>query len=157
MPLTFTDCAEMLSAVRPDTLIVCTRDDTHADIIVGALQAGVDVVTEKPMTTTAENCRRILDAERQTGRRVDVTFNYRYSPTARTIKEMLRSGVIGEIVSVDFHWYLDVAARCRLFSPLARLHGLFRQPFRPQGDASFRSSELVSSNRSRPRSLRAAR
>ena len=104
---TFSDSAEMLAAVRPDTLIVCTRDDTHADIIVGALQAGVDVVTEKPMTTTAENCRRILAAERQTGRRVDVTFNYRYSPTARTIKETLRSGVIGEIVSVDFHWYLD--------------------------------------------------
>ena len=71
----FTDLREMLAATRPETLIVCTRDDTHAEIIVTALEAGVDVITEKPMATTAEMCRRILDAERRTGRRVDVTFN----------------------------------------------------------------------------------
>jgi predicted dehydrogenase len=104
----FTDPHLMLSETRPDTLIVSTRDDVHAELIVSALEAGVDVITEKPMTTTAEMCRRILDAEHRTGRRVDVGFNYRFSPTARTIKEVLLSGVIGEVVSVDFHWYLDV-------------------------------------------------
>src|ERR1043165_2221529 len=50
----FTNLQEMIAATRPETLIVCTRDDTHADIIVAALEAGVDVVTEKPMATTAE-------------------------------------------------------------------------------------------------------
>jgi predicted dehydrogenase len=104
----FTDPHAMLSATTPDMLIVCTRDDTHAEMIVAALEAGVDVLTEKPMTTTAQMCRRILEAERRTGRRVDVGFNYRFSPTAKTIKEVLLSGEIGEIVSVDFHWYLDV-------------------------------------------------
>ncbi|MGH6922330.1 MAG: Gfo/Idh/MocA family protein [Propylenella sp.] len=104
---TFTDFREMLAATRPQTLIVCTRDDTHAEIIVATLEAGVDVITEKPMATTAEMCRQILAAERRTGRRVDVTFNYRYAPTARRIKEVLLSGAIGEIASVDFHWYLD--------------------------------------------------
>jgi predicted dehydrogenase len=59
------------------------------------------------MTTTAENCRRILEAERRTGRRVDVTFNYRYSPTSERIKQLLVAGTIGEVASVDFHWYLD--------------------------------------------------
>jgi predicted dehydrogenase len=104
---TFTDAAEMLETTRPDTLIVTTRDDTHCDLIVAALEAGVDVLTEKPMATTAEMCRRILDAERRTGRRVDVGFNYRFSPTAKMIKETLLSGVVGEVTSVDFHWYLD--------------------------------------------------
>ena len=104
----FADCAEMLAATRPDTLVVTSRDDTHADLIVAALEAGVDVISEKPMATTAAACRRILDAERRTGRRVDVAFNYRFSPTARAIKELLLSGVIGDVASVDFHWYLDV-------------------------------------------------
>ena len=104
----FTDCAEMLAQTRPDTLIVTTRDDTHADLIVAALEAGVDVISEKPMATTADACRRILDAERRTGRRVDVAFNYRFAPTARALKELLLSDVIGDIASVDFHWYLDV-------------------------------------------------
>ena len=52
-------------------------------------------------------CRKILEAERRTGRRVDVAFNYRFSPTSKLIKQVLLSGVIGEIASVDFHWYLD--------------------------------------------------
>lgn len=98
---------EMLDAARPHTLVVATRDDTHADIIVDALERGIDVVTEKPMATTAEDCRRILDAERRTGRRVDVAFNYRFAPTSRRIRELLAAGRIGTVTSVDFHWYLD--------------------------------------------------
>ena len=73
---TFDDLAAMLAAIQPDTLIVCTRDDTHADAIVAALEAGVDVITEKPTATTAAMCRRVLDAEKRTGRRVDVAFNF---------------------------------------------------------------------------------
>ena len=102
-----TDLGAMLGAAKPHTLVVCTRDDTHADIIVKALEAGIDVVTEKPMATTAEDCRRILDAEARTGRRVDVAFNYRFAPTSRKIRELVASGRIGEVTSVDFHWYLD--------------------------------------------------
>jgi predicted dehydrogenase len=104
----FTDLAAMLAASRPDTLIVCTRDSVHDDHIVAALEAGIDVITEKPMATTAAKCARILEAERRTGRRVDVAFNYRFAPTARQVKELLRARTIGDIVSVDFHWYLDV-------------------------------------------------
>jgi predicted dehydrogenase len=52
--------------------------------------------------------RAILEAERRTGRRVDVAFNYRFAPTARAVKQLLRAGAIGDVVSVDFHWYLDV-------------------------------------------------
>jgi predicted dehydrogenase len=103
----FTDLAAMLGDARPETVIVCSPDVRHDEHITAALEAGCDVVTEKPMTTTAEKCRRLLEAEARSGRRIDVTFNYRYGPTARRIKELLLSGVIGEVVSVDFHWYLD--------------------------------------------------
>ena len=89
-------------------MIVCSRDVQHDAHIIAALEAGCDVVTEKPMTTTAERCRRILEGEARTGRRVDVTFNYRFAPTARRIKELILADEIGEIVSIDFHWYLDV-------------------------------------------------
>jgi predicted dehydrogenase len=97
----------MIATVKPDQVIVCTRDSNHDEMIVRALEAGVDVITEKPMTTTAEKVRRILEAEKRTGRRVDVTFNYRYAPTVRKIKELLNSGVIGDVTSIDFHWFLD--------------------------------------------------
>jgi predicted dehydrogenase len=103
----FTEVGELLRQTRPETLIVCSRDRQHDAHIVAALEAGCDVITEKPMTTTAEKCRRILEAEARTGRRIDVTFNYRYAPTARRIKELLLADAIGEVASVDFHWYLD--------------------------------------------------
>ncbi len=105
----FADLREMLTATGPDTLIVSTRDDTHAACIIAGLAAGADVISEKPMATTAAMCRQILAAEAESGRHVDVTFNYRFSPTARKIKELLVADAIGEVVSVDFHWYLDTA------------------------------------------------
>lgn len=105
--LVSTDLDAMIAGAKPHTLVVCTRDDTHADIIVDALERGIDVVTEKPMATTAEDVRRILDAERRTGRRVDVAFNYRFAPTSRRIRELIAGGRIGAVTSVDFHWYLD--------------------------------------------------
>lgn len=103
----FADVDAMLAEIKPDVVIVCTRDDTHDEIIVKAMEAGCDVVTEKPMTTTAEKSRRILEAERRTGRRIDVTFNYRFAPTALKLKQLLDAGVIGDVTSIDFHWYLD--------------------------------------------------
>jgi predicted dehydrogenase len=101
------DVETMLTEARPDLVIVCTPDDTHDDIVVKALESGADVITEKPMATTVEKIRRILDAEKRTGQRVDVSFNYRFAPTAARIKELINAGEIGRVTSVDFHWYLD--------------------------------------------------
>ena len=103
----FEELGTMLREAGPETVIVCSRDSDHDTHIVDALEAGCDVITEKPMTTTAEKCRRVMEATARTGRRLDVAFNYRYAPTARKLKELLLSDVIGELASVDFHWYLD--------------------------------------------------
>ncbi len=97
----------MLRERRPDTVIVTTSDASHHDYLVRAMDAGCDVITEKPMTTEAETCRRILEARQRTGRRCRVTFNYRYSPPRSQVKDLLMSGEIGEVLSVDFHWLLN--------------------------------------------------
>jgi predicted dehydrogenase len=104
---TFTDLGTMLTTVKPDALIVTTVDTTHADCIVQALEKGIDVITEKPMVIDDAQCRRVLEAEKRTGRRVIVTFNYRFAPKHQKIKEILLSGEIGPVSSVDFSWYLD--------------------------------------------------
>jgi predicted dehydrogenase len=91
-----TDLDTMLREIRPDLAIVCTPDDTHDAIVVRALEAGADVIVEKPMTTTPEKIVRILEAERRTGRRVDVSFNYRLAPTAARMKELLPAVQIGD-------------------------------------------------------------
>ena len=98
----------MLAETRPDVVIVTTKDCFHDVYICRALEAGCDVITEKPMTTDEARCQRILDAQRRTGKKVKVTFNYRYAPPRTQVKDLLMSGVIGEVLSVDFHWLLDI-------------------------------------------------
>ena len=97
----------MLRETKPQFVIVTTTDASHDDYIVRALDAGCDVITEKPMTTTAEKAQRILDAVKRSGRHIRVTFNYRYSPPRTQIKELLMAGEIGDVISVDFTWLLN--------------------------------------------------
>ena len=101
------DFDKMLAEHKPDGVIVTTPDGFHHDYIVRALNAGCDVITEKPMTTTAAKAQQILDATKRSGRHIRVTFNYRYSPFRSQVKELLMSGVIGDVLSVDFHWLLN--------------------------------------------------
>ncbi|MET4061900.1 putative dehydrogenase [Arthrobacter sp. UYP6] len=108
-PLVF-DPADLTSFIRSNGItrvIITTPDYTHADYVVQALHAGADVVVEKPLTIDAEGCRRINAAVAETGRNVVVTFNYRYSPRNSALKEVISSGVIGTVTSVDFTWVLD--------------------------------------------------
>ena len=94
MPV-YNDFDRMLAEARPDTVIVTTVDRYHHEYIIRALEAGCDVITEKPMTIDDAKCRAILDAEQRTGRKVTVTFNYRFSPYVTRVKELLREGAIG--------------------------------------------------------------
>jgi predicted dehydrogenase len=103
------DFDRMLRECEPDTVIVTTKDSMHDEYICRAMKLGCDVITEKPMTTTAEKCQRIIDTQLETGKTLRVTFNYRYSPPRTQIKHLLMSGIVGQLLSVDFHWLLDTA------------------------------------------------
>jgi len=92
-----------------DRVIITSPDFTHADHIVTTLDAGADVVVEKPLTTTEDGVRRIAEAVERTGREVTITFNYRYSPRNSELKRVIDSGEIGEVTGVHFEWVLDTA------------------------------------------------
>jgi len=97
----------MVAETKPDKVIVTSVDATHSDYIIRAMELGCDVVTEKPMTTDEDKCTRILQTRKETGRDLQVTFNYRYSPPRSQVKEILDAGAVGTPLSVDFHWWLD--------------------------------------------------
>ncbi|MGA7147298.1 MAG: Gfo/Idh/MocA family oxidoreductase [Microbacterium sp.] len=101
------DLEAMVRAERVDRVIVCARDDLHASLIVRSLDAGADVVVEKPLTIDAESAAAIEDAIERTGREVVITFNYRYSPRNSALRQLLQEGTIGEVTSIDFSWVLD--------------------------------------------------
>ena len=99
----------MIREQKPDVVVVTSRDSSHDKYIVRAMQLGCDVISEKPMTTDEKKCQRIVDAANKTGRRIKVTFNCRYMPPMMQVKELLMSGVIGKILSVDLRWMLNVS------------------------------------------------
>jgi predicted dehydrogenase len=98
----------LLDTANVDLVIVTSVDRTHDHYIVGALEAGRDVITEKPMTIDAPRCRRIMDAVRATGRSLRVAFNYRYNVIHERVHALLGAGEIGQVNSVHFEWLLDV-------------------------------------------------
>src|SRR5262245_47983003 len=101
------DFDKMLKDLKPDCVIVTCPDGFHHEYIIRSLDAGMDVVTEKPLTTTAEKAQAIVDACKRNDRHLRVLFNYRYSPPRTQVKDILMSGAIGDIMSVDFHWLLN--------------------------------------------------
>lgn len=103
----YDDFDEMINDVKPDTVIVTTKDCMHDFYVIKALKAGCDVIVEKPLTTTFEKANAIRKAEKESGKHVTVVFNLRYLPIFVKLKELLSSGVIGDILSVHYEWLLD--------------------------------------------------
>jgi len=101
------DFDRMVAETKPDIIIVTSRDDTHVRYIIKALEHDLDVLTEKPMATTAADGKAIMEAEKRSKGKVTVTFNYRYNPIHMKIKEMILADKVGRITSVDLNWYID--------------------------------------------------
>ncbi len=98
---------KMIEEQKPDVVIVTTIDRTHDKYIIKAMEMGCDVITEKPMTMSADKCQAILDAVKRTGRNLRVTFNYRYAPHNTKIRELIRDGAIGDVKQIHFEWMLN--------------------------------------------------
>ena len=102
----FEDFDRMLEETKPDCVIVTSTDYSHAEYIIRGLDAGCNVFTEKPMCINAKQCRAILEAEKRNNRKIGVCFNMRYSGYIIKIKQLIDSGVLGDIYNVHFEWLL---------------------------------------------------
>ncbi|MBI5387823.1 MAG: Gfo/Idh/MocA family oxidoreductase [Verrucomicrobia bacterium] len=97
------DSAESLLAAGKiaDVMIVATQDNFHFKHCQGALRLGYDVLLEKPISTTAEQVLEIERLATQANRRVMVCFVLRFAAFYRKAKEIIQSGALGEIVSIQ--------------------------------------------------------
>jgi predicted dehydrogenase len=100
----FRSLDEALGAVRADALVCVVPPAHHRDVACAAMEAGLDVITEKPMAESPDDCRAMLECSERTGRTCVVSQNYRYQPVTWTLAELVRRGEIGEIgqISIDF-------------------------------------------------------
>ena len=94
----FSDYSELLASDEVDAVCICTPSGTHADLAIEALQAGKNVVLEKPMAINVHDCDRIIEACRKTNRKLTVISQMRERPDIIRAKEIIDSGKLGKIV-----------------------------------------------------------
>ncbi|GAB6936898.1 Gfo/Idh/MocA family protein [Isoptericola variabilis] len=103
----YTDAAEMLAAERLDLVSVATPPSTHAALSIQALEAGVDVLVEKPMAPSLEECDAMIAAAKDNGRLLSVVAQNRFRDDIATLKEVLDSGLAGPVThaQVSSAWW----------------------------------------------------
>ncbi len=84
-----------------DAVIIATPDNLHYGPCMKALEMGYDVLLEKPISPSEKECRDILAMAKKTGRIVAVCHVLRYAPYFVKLKEIMNSGVLGEIISIQ--------------------------------------------------------
>lgn len=93
------DSAEALIAdPEVNAIVVASPDFTHADLAIAAISAGKYVLCEKPLAVTAQDARKVVDAEIAAGRQfVQVGFNRRFDPGFRDLKGSITDGSLGDV------------------------------------------------------------
>ena len=98
----FSDWSEIFKRPKfADAVIIATPDQLHTQPCLAALEAGYDVLLEKPIAPTEEECRQILQKAKETGKIVGVCHVLRYSPYFRELKQVIDAGLIGNIISIQ--------------------------------------------------------
>ena len=102
-PAEYPDAPSMLSALKDqmDAVYVSTPHVFHGANALAVIEAGYDLLLEKPMVTTVEEALALVEAEKRTGRTVVIAFQGGLSPLVHDTKERARRGEFGELVSVN--------------------------------------------------------
>ena len=102
-----TDVAALLDADDIDVVHICTPNATHADLALRALDAGKHVICEKPLATSSDDAKRLVDLAAERGRVAAVPFVYRYHPMVREARARVARGDIGELLTLDCSYLQD--------------------------------------------------
>ncbi len=98
----FEDWQPLLSQSQfADVALVCTQDWQHTAPAIHAMQSGYHVLLEKPMANIADECRELLNISRSTKRQLHICHVLRYTPHFQKMRELVQSGVLGQIIDVD--------------------------------------------------------
>lgn len=93
----FTDWKELLAIRELDAVFIITPDDLHVEMACAALEAGKHIYLEKPLAITADGCEKILRTAMRSGKKLYVGHNMRCMPVILRMKELIDSGIIGEV------------------------------------------------------------
>ena len=101
-----TDYREVINDPKIDAISVCTPNNMHAQISIDALNAGKQVLCEKPSARTYSEAKTMQEAQAKTGNMLSIGVVNRFNPAVNKIKELIDKGELGEI----YHVYVSFRA-----------------------------------------------
>ncbi|HEX7352413.1 Gfo/Idh/MocA family oxidoreductase [Brachybacterium sp.] len=104
VPGRYQDWKQMIAEAELDVVSIATPTFLHEPMAIHALEAGVNVLTEKPMAQTGEAAARMVAAAQQAGRVLDVSFNHRQRGDVTALKAVVDSGVLGALYYAKTGW-----------------------------------------------------
>jgi predicted dehydrogenase len=102
---TFTSLTEAVKNITADAVLVTTPPEYHAAVVNEALESGLNCIVEKPLADTVAAAKSMVETAKRTGKKLMVSQNYRFKRAPRTVKQVLNTGIIGEVgdVFINFH------------------------------------------------------
>ncbi|MFS0904955.1 Gfo/Idh/MocA family protein [Priestia aryabhattai] len=95
----YTNYEELLASGTVEAVSVCTPNYLHAPISVAALNSGVHVLCEKPMATSEEEAKAMIEAAKTNGKKLMIGHNQRFVASHQKARELIEKGEIGKIYS----------------------------------------------------------
>jgi predicted dehydrogenase len=106
----FTDLTELLSTARPDVVHITTPPEGHFELAKLCLEHGANVYVEKPFTVYADEAEKLIDLAEEKGLKLTAGHNYQFSPAARRMRELVKSGYLGgNAVHIESHYCYNLA------------------------------------------------
>ncbi len=99
----YKDYLDLINDKDVELIYNATPNFLHKDVIVNALQAGKHVFSEKPLATTPQQCRQILNTARKSKAKLQIDFEMRFSVLPARIKKIIDSGEIGQVRNIYFN------------------------------------------------------
>lgn len=97
---TYTDYSLMLRELRPDVVIICTPPALHKKQVIEALEGGSNVLVEKPMALTTDDCQKMVDAAKASGKKLGIMHNQVFNPAFDKACDLVASGAIGKFLGM---------------------------------------------------------
>lgn len=100
----FSDYKTLFAQANLDLVSIVLPNSLHAQVSIDAMEAGVNVIVEKPMSITEAEAQRMIDVAHKTNKRLMVMYNRRYRADALWMYDLIRNGDLGDIYQVDIYW-----------------------------------------------------
>lgn len=97
----YPDYRKMLAEVRPGAVTVAVPTAGHAEVVLAALEAGADVLVEKPIAATVEQAEQLIQTAEKLGRLLMVGHIVRFNPAIQALKQKLNEGLLGRIFQIS--------------------------------------------------------